>query len=272
MPSVAISFTTRHLVHNFQDAPFLIRFNRPDGTSMNVHNDGDLHWHFHPDDTVDLAAASFNVSSSTSGLDLKYLGEFYLADNELLAGVGDITYTIGLFRLLSGLKRNLPIVHCGSIALMPRDEEIPLRDWRDPTGETIIRARGFLVETHGMTGLSGSPVFVRPCIALQDLPLSQPLVPGETTATVALPIGGLLLLGVWQGSWGAPPDEVMAHEVARGARVPIGLGFVVPLARLKEILESEALKQQRREIQEARTAHEVTTGHSAQFGQVLIGI
>lgn len=42
-------------------------------------------------------------------------------------GIGDMCYTIGLFHLLSGKKRNLPIVHTGNIALLPEDEKISVK-------------------------------------------------------------------------------------------------------------------------------------------------
>jgi hypothetical protein len=77
-------------------------------------------------------------------------------------GAGSFTYTVGLFRLMSGEKRNLPVCHFGTIAVLPGDEKIPVKDWRDPEKKRLIFVEGYLVETHSLSGLSGSPVFVRP--------------------------------------------------------------------------------------------------------------
>jgi hypothetical protein len=77
---------------------------------------------------------------------------------EVGIGIGELTYTIGLFRLMSGAMRNLPVVHFGSIAMVP-DERIPVQDWRDRN--KTFEVEGYLVETQGLEGLSGSPVFVR---------------------------------------------------------------------------------------------------------------
>src|SRR5437764_14482248 len=83
-------------------------------------------------------------------------------------GIGDLTYTVGLFRLLSGNKRNLPIVHSGIVSMMPSDERIPVRDWRPPHGRIFVE--GYLVETGSLEGLSGSPVFMHPTITVSALP------------------------------------------------------------------------------------------------------
>jgi hypothetical protein len=58
-------------------------------------------------------------------------------------GVGDFTYTIGLFRLMSGERRNLPIVHFGTVAMVPGDEKIPVRDWRDKTKRLKVACTRF---------------------------------------------------------------------------------------------------------------------------------
>src|SRR6185437_1865569 len=76
-------------------------------------------------------------------------------------GMGDFCYTIGLFRLLSGRKQNLPVVHFGTIArpIFDRDEEpVPIKDWRDPTGRSTILTNAYLVESQSLSGLSGAPV------------------------------------------------------------------------------------------------------------------
>jgi hypothetical protein len=79
-------------------------------------------------------------------------------------GIGDFCYTVGLFRVLSGNKQNLPVVHFGTIARPiygPDEEPIPIKDWRDPDGKKTIQANAYLIESQSLSGLSGAPVFVR---------------------------------------------------------------------------------------------------------------
>jgi hypothetical protein len=150
-------------------------------------------------------------------------------------GIGDFAYTVGLFMLLAGKQRNLPIVHTGHIALMPGQEDIPIRDWDDPEGKLVRYVDGYLVEAQSLRGLSGSPVFVRP--SLRDVPHGRfEMVGGQSR---------LYLLGIWQGAWDAPPDEVLAVGRGKDMRVPVGMGVVVPTKRLIEILEPPVLKEKR---------------------------
>jgi hypothetical protein len=54
--------------------------------------------------------------------------------------------------------------------MLPKDELIPVRDWesQDPQGRRWVE--GYLVETQAISGLSGSPVFVRPTLTYQRIP------------------------------------------------------------------------------------------------------
>src|SRR5438105_490758 len=50
------------------------------------------------------------------------------------------------------------------------------------------------------------------------------------------PRANVRLLGLWQSSWDAPPDEVMAIQSGQGVRVPVGMGVVVPAQKIEETL------------------------------------
>jgi hypothetical protein len=234
--------TAAHLARDLGEVPFLVRLNRDDGSAINLHGDG-IVWYYHPEETVDIAIIPFNVTAISHQ---RYLPEKFLLIPDRMEeeriGIGDLTYTVGLFRLMSGANRNLPIVHCGNIALMPGDEKIPVRDWRDPSQTKTLHVNGYLVETHSLRGLSGSPVFVRGSVGLSGIPIPYA---GSTTLTAQLPVAHLFLLGIWQSSWDAPPDQVMAAEVGRGVRVPVGLGVVVPAVRIREVLDLEEVRQHR---------------------------
>lgn len=56
------------------------------------------------------------------------------------------------------------------------------------------------------------------------------------------------MLGVWQGAWEAPPDEVLAAQAGEDVKVPVGIGIVVPFQRIIETLDMPEAKSQRAEI------------------------
>jgi hypothetical protein len=246
--------TAAHLAHALGGDPFLVRFNKHDGTSENVHMD-EAKWYFHSDPTVDVAVAPLFIDFKSH--DAIFLGgeSLELTKNQFIEeniGIGDLTYTVGLFRLLSGEKRNLPICHSGSIALFPSDEKIPVIDWRDASREKIISVEGFLVETHSLQGLSGSPVFVRPQTVLdpaKSLNVDRGAWRPKESRLIMWPMVQLRLLGLWQGSWDAPPDQILATQPGTGgSRVPIGMGVVVPCYKIVELLDSPEVKEDRDKI------------------------
>lgn len=241
--------TAKHLSHDLGDNPFLMRLNKHNGTSDNIHVDGAA-WFEHPDPAVDVSAAHMRVGTG-SGYDAVYIdGEMMMSPEKMKAagiGVGNSTYTVGLFRLLSGEKRNLPVCHSGSIALVPGDEKIPIRDWTDANRRRRIFVDGYLVESLSISGLSGSPVFVRPEYSINLAGLGfKHSDPNDKFVQIIGSRDGVKLLGLWQGAWDAPPDEVLSAELPTGAvTVPVGMGIVVPCQRIIEVLEMPKVKDLR---------------------------
>jgi hypothetical protein len=242
--------TAKHVAHALGDSPFLVRLNRNGGGSENLRAD-QIKWHYHPNPTVDVAAIPFHLGGAAP-YDAIYLPDTILASDALLKhdeadeksvsviGIGDLTYTVGLFRLMSGEKRNLPIVHSGNIAMLPGDEKIPLKDWQNPRATIFVE--GYLIESQSLDGLSGSPVFVRPTAVISTLPPGiLPDLRGKSDEDQAalfgmIPRGDLRVLGLWQGAWDAPPDDVLAIQSGRPVRVSVGVGMVVPAQRIIETL------------------------------------
>lgn len=239
--------TAKHLSHDLGDDPFLIRLNKRDGTSENLQADG-VAWFEHPDPAVDVSLTHMRIGSA-SDYDVNYIpgDAMMMSPDKLKAaniGVGNFTYTIGLFRLLSGEKRNLPVCHSGSIALLPGDEKIPIRDWTDANRRRRIFVDGYLVESLSISGLSGSPVFVRPEYSIDFASLGfKHEDPTDKNLRVVGSRDGVKLLGLWQGAWDAPPDEVLSAQMsAAPATVPVGMGIVVPCQRIIEVLEMPKVK------------------------------
>jgi hypothetical protein len=241
--------TAQHVAVELGDDPFAIRVNRRDGTSENITIDPlqeSLRWFCNTDDdTVDLAIAPFDYNIWRQIHDLRMVEQRYFTEQKEIdewdIGVGDACYAIGLFRLMAGKTRNLPIVHTGNIALMPSDERIPVRNWidRSPSAEPKY-IEAYLVELQNLPGLSGAPVFVRPGANFDNLRTDK----GEKVRC-RFSRSEVLLLGIWQGSWDAPPNEVLAFARGMQTRVPVGMGSVVPSAKMLEILEMPALQAHR---------------------------
>lgn len=236
--------TAKHVAKDLHNLPFRLRINKPDGASSGNLDADEIEWNFHPDPNVDLAAILFHMRGPTYGFETVYIPEDVIFDHVLQTGegigIGDLCYTVGLFRVFAGKERNLPVVHAGNLALIPGTERIPVRDWDDPEEKRIRHVEGYLVEMSTLTGLSGSPVFVRPALdtwAAGVLP--------DQRAIVRVPRQKMYLLGVWQASWDAPASEVVALEHGRPVTVPVGMGVVVPSVRIKEVLDMPKLKRDR---------------------------
>jgi len=267
--------TAKHLSFDLGSDPFLVRLNRHDGTSENLPVDNVI-WFEHPDPTVDVAAVPIYIPNILSydfrcmSTDVHFFKPGEMESSNV--GVGNFTYTMGLFRLLSGEKRNLPICHFGTIAMLPGDERIPVIDWTDPNEERRIFVEGYLVESQSLDGLSGSPVFVRPEIGIE---LGSLLQPASTNRIVGpapkfnVCIDTVKVLGLWQGAWDAPPDEVLAVQKGEDVRVSVGVGIVVPYQRIIEILDMPEAKNHRDKIISGRQPPAARTQSVAKLNSEL---
>lgn len=247
--------TAKHLSHQLGADPFLLRVNRKDGTAENLHADG-VQWFDHSDPEVDASATPLHIGNDTAYAAMYLSGDEMLLSPEKLIqediGIGSLTYTVGLFRLLSGERRNLPICHFGAVAALPEDERIPIVDWTDPAGKRRLRVEGYLVESQSIGGLSGSPVFVRPELGTSMGHLLKRTSGGnDPMPPVTLPRNQVRLLGLWQGAWEAPADEIRAAQTGTNV-VPVGMGVVVPGHKLIELLEREDVTKKRNEYLASR--------------------
>lgn len=231
--------TARHVASQVDGAPFYIRVNTVDGSSIDVEIDR-LDWHFHEDETVDVALVPLGIGSPAKYMNIP--DHMILTDDRVekfKIGIGTDAYVVGLFRMLTGNKRNLPVVHTGNIAMVPGDERIPVKDRASGKTHSV---EGYLMEAHTLDGLSGSPVFARKIVRLTLR------IDGVKTDVYAN--WDFALLGLWQGSWTASPDDVLGTElVSQGhrneVRVPLGMGIVVPAKKFVDILEMPDVKADR---------------------------
>lgn len=157
-----------------------------------------------------------------------------------------------------GAKKNFPIVHTGHIAALPdKDERIPVID--RATGK-ISKVLGYLVEAQTLEGLSGSPAFVRDIVRVpQDLPSGFETVSHRLTAEA---YGEISLLGIYQGSWDGRPGEILAADRNLNDdkfRVPIGMGIVIPAAKIFEVLDMPKLKKMRKKVIDQKERNRAAT-------------
>jgi len=229
--------TVKHVALQLGGYPFVIRVNRVNGEAENIHAD-QIEWFYHNDESVDLAVTPCTFQQHK--YDALYIPETLIKPvGEYNLGIGDICYTIGLFGLLYGKKRNYPIVFTGNIALLPEGEKIPVKD---KGGTKYIE--GYLVGSQSLGGLSGAPVFARPTtdIKLPCLESTEEDVSGERFS-----LSDVFLIGVWSGSWYANPDQVLTSEIGMGEdiKVPVGVGVVTPIEKLIELMESPEMQKKR---------------------------
>jgi hypothetical protein len=230
--------TARHVAEKVDAGPFVIRINRWKGGAELLEV---LHpkWHFPTDRSVDLAAHYYSLPRD-KGYDVNYLNDEIFLTNKLIdeldVDVGDQCYTVGLFRYLFGDKRNFPLVHTGNIALMPPPGE------RIPVGNQHVE--GFLIESRAIDGSSGSPVFVRAAFRVENVKYG---LEGKKREPI-FSEGRIRLLGLFQGAWFLPPDAILAASGMKqkpGDVVPVGIGVVIPTAKILELLEEDTVKAER---------------------------
>jgi len=195
-------------------------------------------WQYHPDPTVDIALTRI-------GLNARYYDHLALelsrsADKRNIA-CGQRIHILGLFRLHRGSTRNVPIVHTGHIAaLADPKEKIAIVDRHGKR----VDSECYLVEAQTLEGLSGSPVLIQQYLHLPAR-VSDPDA-GERDVYLNA-FGEVTLLGVYQGAWDARPGSVLAEDRDLGKlRVPVGMGLVIPIGRVIEVIEgNETLKKLR---------------------------
>jgi hypothetical protein len=246
--------TARHVAENLDGGPFAVRVNRKGGDAELL--DVDVGWTYHPDSLVDIAAIPLHLGIR-DGYMAEYIRTETMATPDFLEAaeinVGDLCYTVGLFRFIFGTKTNLPLVHSGNIALMPpAGERIPV--WNDKKKQTEL-VEGYLVEGRAINGASGSPVFVRWSFRYDGMINIKDPTDGNKIYPM-LAEGRVRLLGLLQGAWFLPPDAILAmgHRTKPADVVPVGIGVVVPATKIIELLEEHPNLKKERAINQAQSA------------------
>jgi hypothetical protein len=232
--------TAGHVARKLINGPWVLRMNKQGGGAglIEINRADDVIWRYHNDETVDLAVTQLAVPEWADVIPFSAdnsLHPFKMKSKKIDAG--DLAFVVGLFHLLHGKEENRPIVHSGHIAMLPGEERIPVTD---QDGNTI-EVEGYLVETNAISGCSGSPVFAVRGLDVRVPPsmFKDPETLGDKPLNGEIP-GSLWLLGVWQSSWKVKGTRIVAArtdgEDPAGGMAPLGMGVVVPISKLFEIL------------------------------------
>jgi Trypsin-like peptidase domain len=255
--------TCRHIIEPLDGTPYIVRANRSDGGATIVEADQNTKWTYHPDPNIDLAAILFQLSPEDGHDSVYFHSDAVLADPAKMdVDVGDVCYLIGLFRYVTGKNRNLPLVYVGNVALQSLTEKIPVYNKQKQRNELVD---AFLVQSHGIHGASGSPVLVRPSIgrlATGGVPLLGTDAKGTRILIQTQVLqNAVMLYGIYQGAWFMPPEESLREMIGAmpADSIPVGLGIVIPAARLFELMEVDELTRNRPRRPDAA---EMTTIHT----------
>ena len=240
--------TAWHVVAQHFDVPFHVRFNKRAGGAK-THLIENPHWIVHPtDNTVDVAVHEITIPDWAHYTFIPKYPNILLDDRMDLKniGAGNRTYTVGLWKFLSGDRRNQPFVYTGHIGLIPEDQLIPVRPWlREHGGKVQVEA--YLVEGEPIDGASGSPVFVRHTIQTATIQPDAQLKAKKVTAWIE---GSVWLLGLQSDAFVGVPGE--DYEIPRSGQqvvVPRGVNVVVPSMKIVEVLDHPKLVAAREAVE-----------------------
>jgi hypothetical protein len=190
------------------------------------------HWYFHPNiGSTDVAIATVDFSTEEDFRTIKLRTDDtpdkgIAGTAEVLAAnrleVGDEIFIVGLFKSHHGLKRNIPIIRTGNLAMM-RGE--PVRT------EHCGYTDAYLVEARSIGGLSGSPVFIH-----------WPLV-HQIGATQ------FRLLGLMHGHFDIAnlnEDTVVDSAAEASGGINTGIGVVIPVEKILETIDQPELVEMRK--------------------------
>jgi hypothetical protein len=210
--------------------PIVLMVNNKDGNRKRLEMIRDT-WYFHPSDpTADVAIHPIEWISIEH--DFIPIHSSLLVAKEgmrqLDIGIGDDIYMPGLFASIEGLPNVHPILRHGTIAMLPT-KQIQL-------GADFVDV--YLMEARSISGISGSPVFVRPTVSIKQCKKS-------------LWLDGLArfhrVLGMAWRHWDIPPADINSYHPRSVKKdgVNMGIAVITPAYKILETIERSELKRDR---------------------------
>jgi hypothetical protein len=246
--------TARHVIDSIRSPIVHARLNNHSGEARIIpipKSD----WFFHPDDQVDVAVAPTIMRSDMFDMSHFTLGPHSSAEipdvaltKEVIArdriGIGDETYTAGMFVGRLGERQNIPILRLGTIASMP--------------GELIQTSYGFheafLLEVRSIDGLSGSPTCIHmPVGRRMSSPflMNGPLPAADGQLRLQFYLMGMVL--GYNEVYG-PTDKIniasqSKRQTTRARRVNVplntGIAVVLPIWKILEAINQPTIQEAR---------------------------
>jgi hypothetical protein len=236
--SFAYLITAKHVIDNIRNkgvGSVLLRVNLKN-LGARWANSRLSDWVFHPSDsTVDVAILRVGINDDMDHLAYSLDG---CLTRQLIVkhaiGIGDEVFLTGLFYPHYGKEYNVPIVRVGNIAAMPTEK----------VDTAIGNIDAYLVEARSIGGLSGSPVFVHI---------------GSGMRHGVLSLGGpqFFMMGLMHGHFDAQflPVDMADASVGSGS-INMGIGIVVPMDKILEVLNQPAIiDAERKEGERIRKAN-----------------
>jgi hypothetical protein len=243
--------TAKHVANQLAQKEIYFLVNKVGGGVTPVLQVVGNEWWTHPGDpAIDVAVIQIARQDDADIVPLG-LEIFGTADTIKLhnIGIGDDVFFPGLFTPAPGIGEMRPIVRHGNIAMMPT-QQIQTR---------LGYANVYLVEARSIGGLSGSPVFARPTI---DMHLQG--IKGAEKLTVHALAPDMILLGLMHGHWDVQESEMNNPTIAHDKRgVNLGIGIVVPAAKIMEVINQPMLKKFRNDLEQTVLTSKVPGTDSA---------
>jgi hypothetical protein len=250
--------TARHVAEQIVPrGDVVVRVNTTEGKSADIEID-EIKWAYHPDHTVDVAVTGLSLAGPEFDISYYNLEDMVVPrSSEFRVQCGDPICLVGLFHWHVGTTKNKPVVHSGTIAMLPDDvEKIPIKNSTTGKRQDVV---AYLVEAQTFEGLSGAPVFQREMVSIQNV------IGASHNGGPPIVATGVQLLGVYIGAWSGPPTDELAkaHKWRPDIKIPAGIGIVVPAERILEIIMNDPdLKKTREEILQKRRDERAATTDS----------
>jgi hypothetical protein len=239
--------TADHIAQKIDEGGFDVRLTRESDKLAQCHRIEHAHWIRHPTEAhrVDIAVMEFDFPpwAETGIISERSFLTDYKRGTKLI-GPGDLAYLVGMFQPMYGKRKNIPAVHTGHISIIQDDELLPVDNWLAPNPDTAppIEVEAYLVQVQNpLPGVSGAPVLIRRSLKSR---MYDNTIDSNPKGLEAWSHGSLWLLGVWTDAW-FKRLQLTAPAPNREVHIPVGMGAVVPLRKLIDILNRPELAARR---------------------------
>ena len=234
--------TARHVIRDIGSEYVHVRVNTHQGEARVLPTLRE-HWHPHPDKRVDVSICPSLIPKDQFDIMHLPLEAPLILTEEVIKkekiGIGDEIFAAGMFVSRIGERKNIPIVRVGVISAMP-EEKIET---------TYGYHHAYLIETHSIDGLSGSPVFIH-------LPPFRVVEQSVEMSEYSHFLMGMLLghnqvtnpkdiIEIEQRDLERPNDE--PRTVRASVPLNTGIGVVIPISYIVEAVEQPDVRRRREE-------------------------